>query len=345
MYKFKNKIMTLATFSIFAVVAPQNSYAFCFFNCPPAVDKKPEEAVKLENTIQESLQGQNSEQILRDLNTRMSAAFEEINNRLQNNDSDGALSQAKSILDEVKVKTGIDPKAKLQKSYLVSEDFPEKAVRFTDLSTPQQERIIGSLIQFQGGLFMDILNLTKRTTLLYIKALTSVLSKNSGLLQADKNKIINDLIRAAVLPIPLQDKKGTRVIAFSDDIAIEDHIYLFNRELKLHLMNMNELGVSESQFDQLIQGFKQNMKVGNTSNVNSSTENIFADPEFIACYKVYDITWTSADTTNACITKVQDKGYRFYTSKKFSQCYAYYDITYTSADAAERCEEYIITNK
>ena len=56
------------------------------------------------------------------------------------------------------------------KNFLVSITFPEGATQMSSLTSAQQEMVIRTVKDFRGGLYLDILNLSKRTSLLYVKA-------------------------------------------------------------------------------------------------------------------------------------------------------------------------------
>jgi hypothetical protein len=91
-------------------------------------------------------------------------------------------------------------------------------------------------------------NLSKRTTLLYIKALHAVIIKSGSLLIEDRNKIIKDLATISIFPMPVQDKNGQTITVYDDQVANEDHVYMFNREIKMYLFNAKDLGISEADF-------------------------------------------------------------------------------------------------
>ena len=168
-----------------------------------------------------------------------------------------ALNLAKQVLDNVRAKTGIDPKIRREESFLVPATFPKNAKVFADLPEAQQSEVITVVADFRGGLYMDIMNLSKRVTLLYIKALKAQMEATGGLTQEDKDKIVNDLVRISIVPMKIEDKKGVTIIAIDEDIANEDHIYMFNREIKQFIISATELGVSEADFNKRKQELKE----------------------------------------------------------------------------------------
>ncbi len=196
-------------------------------------------------------------QALLEIEREMTGKMNQIESDLASRNHRAALNLAKQILDTVRAKTGIDPKVRREESFLVPVTFPKEAKVFKDLPEVQQVEVIDAVADFRGGLYMDIMNLSKRVTLLYIKALKAQLEESGGLTQDDKNKIVNDLVRASVVPMKIEDKKGRTVIATDEDIANEDHIYMFNRELKQFIIGASELGINETEFDKRRKEFKE----------------------------------------------------------------------------------------
>lgn len=218
---------------------------------------KPKEPEKIYLNTSESPQDANSKlETLKQLQKEMTEKFSLIESELQSGDSSKALGLAKQVLDTVRVKTGIDPKVRMQESFLAPTKFAENAASFNDLNEAQQILVIRTISDFRAGLYMDIMNLSKRTTLLYIKAFQAQLMKSGGLTKEDKTKIVNDLVKASLVPMPVEDKAGKKIFVFDEDVANEDHTYLFNRELKMFLIEDKELEISEDMFDFLKQKLK-----------------------------------------------------------------------------------------
>lgn len=188
-------------------------------------------------------------QVLQNLQQEMTSKFSEIESEISAGNTQRALTLAKNVLDTVKVKTGIDPKNKIQEKFLIATKFPANAKSMNDLSEEQQDLVIRTISDYRGGLYLDIMNLSKRTTLLYIKAFQAQLAKSGGLTNADKEKIVNDLVKASLIPMPLEDKGKTKITVFDEDVANEDHTYLFNRELMMFLIQNTDLKVSEADFE------------------------------------------------------------------------------------------------
>lgn len=197
------------------------------------------------------------EQALSALQTTMVARFQEIESDIASGETKTAFLKAKEVLDSVRMKTGIDPKVRLQESFLAATVFSETAKGINDLSEDQKNLVIKTISNFRGGLYMDIMNLSKRTTLLYTKAFEAELSKQGGLTNDDKAKIKTDLVKAAVMPMPVEDKKGNRIFVFEEDVANEDHTYIFNRELMMYLISNSKLKINEASFDEAKSAYKK----------------------------------------------------------------------------------------
>lgn len=170
-----------------------------------------------------------------------------------------ALNLSKSVLDEVRVKSGIDPKAKLRENFLTPLTFPEGAYSMSSLPQDQQQTIIRTVQAYKGGLYLDIINLTKRVSLLYVKALHAQFKNVGGLTSGDRNKILKDLATASIIPMPMQDKKGKVITVFDEDVANDDHTYMFNREITNYLYSAKDLDISESAFEKYRNDLKNNI--------------------------------------------------------------------------------------
>lgn len=201
------------------------------------------------NGKETSAQSEAQMQVLKSLQTEMTFKFNQIEAEIAKGNTQAALSMAKSVLDNVKIKTGIDPKNKIQEKFLIPTKFPANAKSMDNLSEDQKELVIRTISEYRGGLYLDIMNLSKRTTLLYIKAFQAQLTKGGKLTNADKEKIVNDLVKASLIPMPLEDKSRNRITIFDEDVANEDHIYLFNRELMMSVIENKDLNLTEADFE------------------------------------------------------------------------------------------------
>ena len=267
-----------------------------------------------------------------ELQQEMTTKFAQIESDLASGKPGSALTLAKQMLDTVRAKTGIDPKVNIQESFLVSTTFGSKAKKFADLSEAQRVQVIRAVSDFRGGLYMDIMNLSKRTTLLYIRALKRQMELNGGLNNEDKQKITNDLVRTSLVPMKIEDKKGLTIIAFDEDIANEDHIYMFNREVKIFLTTSTELAVTETRFNELRKSFKESLTgvaapagesplailrkcMASTSTIQYDSD---SDNAKMACIRKYAATKTA--TYEACSTYSSQMNYDSNNSIAYNLC-------------------------
>lgn len=211
------------------------------------IDASPTETLSLTNESQE--QSQAAIEVLRALADSMTRRIAEIEPLIGTKQNTYALNLSKSVLDEVRVKSGIDPKAKLRENFLTPLTFPEGAYSMSSLPQDQQQTIIRTVQAYKGGLYLDIINLTKRVSLLYVKALHAQFKAVGGLTTGDRNKILKDLATASIIPMPMQDKKGKVITVFDEDVANDDHTYMFNREITIYLLSAKDLQISESDFE------------------------------------------------------------------------------------------------
>lgn len=276
--------------------------------------KKDENILNLKETQSVTLA---KTEALKTLQSEMSEKFNQIEDELKLGNSGTALAMAKNVLDLVKIKTGIDPKNKITERFLIPTIFPEDSIALFHLSDEQKELVIRTVSDYRGGLYLDIINLSKRTTLLYLKALEAELLKKGGLTNEDKDKILKDLVKASIIPITLEDKKKKRIIIFDEDVANEDHIYLFNRELKMYLIHESSLLISESKLEEEKRYFKAQF----FKDYISKEEAIYKDA--INCvedaYKISD--WSAENSAVArCFykysSKVKDAGKCYHLADK-----------------------------
>lgn len=270
-------------------------------------------------------------QVLASLQSEMTAKFSEIESLIASGDSRRALGLAKSVLDSVKVKTGIDPKNKIREKFLVPMKFPANAKSMRDLSDDQKDTVIRTISEFRGGLYLDILNLSKRTTLLYIKAFQAELTKSGGLINTDKQKIVNDLVNAALIQMPVEDKAKKVITIFDEDVANEDHTYLFDRELKMFLIQNTDLSITEQQFESQKQSIR-NLYVapGRTSDSRmdrgltcmAEAANIkYNDDKNDALVKCFNTHYLKAPSMEACMVLADTVWYSNDKNEASKKCF------------------------
>lgn len=273
-----------------------------------------------------------------------------------------ALTKAKASLDDVRIKSGIHPKASFREKIQLAPGtlegtFSQIGMPFKQLSIDAQDAVALTVANHRAGYFLDILNLMKRTNLIYLQAFHKTLRKSGKLLKRDADKIREDILAVHAIPLYLKDARvGSYFLAFDFELANSDQNYLFNRELMTYLLEAGrDLGIrKESDIEQMlansvtatrnayIQASSGSASSGSvaytqtTSSASSRSSNPFENSNFKACYSYYENTWTSATATDECLKKYQ----RFnYLTSVFKSCHSLYSATWTSASAAQKCEQ------
>ncbi len=163
-----------------------------------------------------------------------------------------ALNESKKLLDTVRIRTGIHPKAKITEKIEIKDVFEgsESDLMYSQLNQDQKEAIALAVLNHRGGLYLDILNQTKRASLIYIKSLHMRLKKDGPLLNEDILKIKSDLLAIMTIKIDLvQYDQNIRFTVRDSDIANSDQNYLFNREIKIFAIGNKDLNWTEETFD------------------------------------------------------------------------------------------------
>lgn len=163
-----------------------------------------------------------------------------------------ALGTSKGSLDFVRQKTGIHPKANYRNKFIISKDF-FKTIKATDnfenLPLKNRDQVALLLQNEQNGYFLDLLNLMKRTNLIYIRAFVATLKQRGDLLARDISKVKQDILDVYAIPLYVSDKETQRLYAVFDfEVANSDQNYLFNRELYKFMLDNTELfGAADEQ--------------------------------------------------------------------------------------------------
>lgn len=174
--QFVNRYFSFVLGFLF-VIFSQSSQAICWFNCKKKSDNAPSKVLHI--NVELSLEQQElQKKALATLQSEIVVKFGAIESLLGSGRPEQALSLAKEILDTVRVKTGIDPKKRIVESFLVPMTFPSKY--FSDFNNQESELVIRTIGEFRGGLYMDIMNLSKRTSLIYVKAFKAVVDSKGG---------------------------------------------------------------------------------------------------------------------------------------------------------------------
>jgi hypothetical protein len=207
--------------------------------------------------------------ILRD---RMVPALALVESYIQEGRATEATHEAKNILDDVFVISGIDPEAKLRENFLVPTVFNPQVTEFAQLSPAQQHTVIQTVKSFRGGLYLSILNLTKLVTLKWIKALYLNFTQAPPFLENDRLFILNSLSQASMIPIPVQDRNGKVIIVYDVDVTQPTHSVTFDREIFLFILKTPKLKIDEAGFKEYrsrFMGLKQPTPPAEESDVAS----------------------------------------------------------------------------
>lgn len=214
-----------------------------------------------------------------------------------------ALKISKESLDQVRVKVGINPKAKFQDKfsidYIVLDELDKKEkmyASFENLNLKIRDGIAMTLSKKSSGYYLDLLNLMKRTNLIYIRAFVESLKKqsaNGSLLKRDIEKIRDDIYEISAIPIYFfEPATGKMLLVFDFEVASSDQNYLFNRELFVFMLANQDLfgAKTESDVDKLVAGkvletrqqFKKDLQQMDISFLNAKLSKIISDPKEIA---------------------------------------------------------------
>lgn len=166
----------------------------------------------------------------------------EIKTALNTQQNEMALKLSKTLLDEVREKSGFDAKTvrrqKIKLAQALTSGENGVYIDFRSLSLDVQNTMITALDGQREGYYLDMLNLMKRANLLYIQALAASLSNNGNipLDEDDQKKIVRDVSFLVEIPIYFYDEQtNIYILTFDSEIGQNDQSYLFNRELKSFL--------------------------------------------------------------------------------------------------------------
>jgi hypothetical protein len=180
---------------------------------------------------------------------QMETEFGQIGELIKAGDTQAAITKAQKALDKVGLMIGADPKAKLTQKYYVNLRFPEEATSLNDLNEDQKVAVISQFRFFRGGYFLDVLNLAKQTSLQYVQAVVARLEQSGQFTQEIRSKLVRDLIIAKLMPIPLVDNADQTITVFLDEIANENHTFLFDLDIETYLLTEPNFKLSKMEFD------------------------------------------------------------------------------------------------
>ncbi len=302
-----------------------------------------------------------SKELLQKLVNTVSDNFTKLNTLMIQGQYQAAMTLAKQSLDEARIKTGLDPKSNRKEIIVVPAgtlvpEYDRMGKNLNAFSISTQNEIIKSIETHKAGYFLDLLNLLKRTNLVYIQAFQQVTKKSSvGLLKQDIEKIKNDINAVRAVPLYLQDPKVKDLLLIFDyEVANSDQNYMFNRELKIYLLSQGkDLGYSGEPLEQVIDAeFNEYIKLKIKNFINSekgvtpnqektTSENPFQNKDFKVCFKY---NWDQNNATRKGIQNYCIQNYKRinYNSRTFIGCfdYAWDGIWRSSHNTAMSCEKF-----
>lgn len=157
-----------------------------------------------------------------------------------------AMNQAKALLDRVKVATGIDPNVQLVQAIRVRGAFGPDALgrSLGELVFPVQESVKRAVRDHQGGLYVDLINLTKRAYVQWVAAQFFRIRADGNLFSTDRRHLMGNLGRAYHYAIYVQDEfvpQGPLMIS-DKEVVDPDKGRYFDRELEALVQGLPELG-------------------------------------------------------------------------------------------------------
>lgn len=308
----------------------------------------------------------NSEQLLRDLITKVTDNFNQLNLLMSQQQYQAAMTLAKQSLDEARIKTGIEPKSNRREIISVpkdtfAEDYDKLGKKLSEFPVHAQNGIMTAIEKHRGGYYLDLLNLLKRTNLIYIQAFHQSLKQSSnGLLQEDKEKIRRDINAVRAIPMHLKDPGSSALLlVFDYEVANSDQNYLFNRELKTYLLREGQdLGYIgeylettidrelEQHINQIKNAFvsaegrivnsqKQRKAESENSRQTADNKTPFEHPNYLDCKQL-------TKSISYCLKKYEQINF---SNRNFRICLKEYgyspdDDSYYYANYAKVCEQY-----
>ncbi len=328
-----------------------------------AFGRKKKEAQETSSQSLNPPKATNTDEMLKLLVEKVSTNFNQLNMLMSQQRYEEAMTLAKQSLDEARIKTGLDPKSNRKEIIAVtrdtfSKDYDVLGKRLSSFPVYAQNQIMKAIEEHKGGYFLDLLNLLKRTNLVYIQAFHQALKRGSlGLLSQDKEKIRNDINAVRAIPLYLQDPaSNTLLLIFDYEVANSDQNYMFNRELKTYLMNQGQdLGYTGESLEQRIDGeleqrIQHLIKSFVTTESKSGHEsrkvvNPFATENYKACFKYnWPGQYYNKQSSQVLCLEKYDK--INYLNPAFQACFkeAWTGQYYNKQDAASSCEKFGIFN-
>lgn len=162
-----------------------------------------------------------------------------------------AINQAEQSLASIRSAVGINPRVAAYETIPVDINLDDNWVRVPLMQFPEQYdlKIKMTLANYKQGRYLDLINLYKRTNVMYAKAIFER-TKGEGERESDKELIRERLMDAYLFPIYVKfSNASTSYLLFHYEIAHDDFGYFFDREI---VDTFSILGETEQSLEQEI---------------------------------------------------------------------------------------------
>ena len=212
-------------------------------------------------------------------------ALETVRRLIKEKEFGEAITKSKTVLKDLKSKTGMSPYSTVSQPILVSGVLGIKDLgkKFQDLSLNKQNKIIIAIEKSAHGNYLELLNAFKQIRSFYVKAYIQQAIKISESIYASTIKNITaKLLSAQYIPIYIVDQElvqsmGTKAsfLLFDDDVVNIDHSDIFNLVLLDTAVSTKELKFTEQTYIEKLSEYKE----GKLARHKIKTEELKKDAE------------------------------------------------------------------
>ncbi len=212
-------------------------------------------------------------------------ALETVRRLIKEKEFGEAIIKSKTVLKDLKSKTGMSPYSTVSQPILVSGVLGIKDLgkKFQDLSLNKQNKIIIAIEKSAHGNYLELLNAFKQIRSFYVKAYIQQAMKISESIYASTIKNVTaKLLSAQYIPIYIVDQElvqsmGTKAsfLLFDDDVVNIDHSDIFNLVLLDTAVSTKELKFTEQTYIEKLGEYKE----GKLARHKIKTEELKKDAE------------------------------------------------------------------
>lgn len=228
-------IITIATLSLSAVASP---------NSQSSQSSRPTPGLAVQDN---SISRADLEQVY----NRATQKLQQIEAMVNSDQVGPAYHQALELIETIKMKAGINPMAQYRDKIEVKGILSDADLKkpFDHLLNWQQEELARAVDNYKGGFYLPLLNIAKRARVIYVK--TFYRAHQGSLLQRDIDKMLTDLIEIHNFSLLVKDQQASdSYMLFDYDIADSDYQYVFDKEVVLTALSIDDLGVDEKAFEE-----------------------------------------------------------------------------------------------